>query len=126
MALSDHDRRMYERQLLLAEVGEPGQQRLIAARVALRPDSDRSAAATAQRYLQRAGVRIDETAHGSTRVAEAGTARQVERWAGSPRLREAAAYLGGSVAAVEAIKAIVEAGTPAPLPEGWTLGPEEP
>src|SRR5262245_54051148 len=105
--MSPVERQLYARHLLLAEIGECGQECLCATQVTLPADADERAASLAGEYLQRAGVRVDESgrgAPGSLQVPlppSAGVAALAQR----PELLEAAAALAGAFAAVETIKA---------------------
>jgi hypothetical protein len=102
-------RARYARHLSLAEIGEAGQSRLLAARIALDEHGDPSARATAALYLERSGASV---------VSEANDERAlVEVEPGDPALREAALFLSGALTAVEAIKSVLGAGTPLPSTE---------
>jgi hypothetical protein len=117
VALSSRDRTRYARQLLLPQIGEAGQQRLLAAALQARPGDDAGAVEVAQRYLERAGVRVTGAgAEESTAIAR-GTAdaaplrvassAEVDAIAHTPELREAARALAGALAAVGAIQHLV-------------------
>lgn len=107
MSLDSAARRRYARHVLLVEVGEAGQERLLRAR--FRPDAgaDEDAYAVAAEYLERAGCHAD--ARGDTaRVPDTET---VGKFAGSAELRAPAAAIAGAFAAVEHIKSVLGVGT---------------
>ncbi len=124
------DKRRHARQLLLAEIGERGQERLCATRVRLSGDGDLRAAAVARDYLERAGLQLRDGREASARgdrealrevsvdIADSGALRAL---AGRPELEEAAAALAGAFAAVEAIKGALDLAHPAMLPAGVSL-----
>lgn len=116
MALSPEDRRRYLRHLLLAEVGEAGQVRLLSGRFGGRPEEDPRARIVRETYLRRVGITGD-AAHGATSTdVVLGTSLEVGRFAGRPELEEAAAAVLGALSAVETAKAILGVGQPlAPL-----------
>jgi predicted trehalose synthase len=60
VALSERDRVRYARQLLLPQLGEAGQERLLGARLYVSAQADPGALAVAQSYLARAGVPVIE------------------------------------------------------------------
>lgn len=103
MSLDAAARRRYARQLLLGEIGEAGQKRLLASRFCQGADGDAGAYAAAAEYLERAGCSHDD-AGVELRVPNAGA---VTRFAGSPALREPAAAIMGAFAAVEHIKEVL-------------------
>ena len=59
MSLDAAARRRYARQLLLGEIGEAGQERLVLAKFCFEPGSDADAFAVAAEYLRRAGCTED-------------------------------------------------------------------
>ena len=61
MALSPEDRRRYLRHLLLAEVGDAGQARLLSSRFGGRPDEDPRAGIVRETYSRRVGITGDAT-----------------------------------------------------------------
>ena len=114
MGLSERDRQRYARHLLLAQLGEAGQARLLSAAVYApqEVDVDAGALEVARSYLERAGLRV--VVHDT--LAEHGTAaeplslpsrQQVARIAGIPALEEAARALAGALSAVHAIQRAV-------------------
>jgi hypothetical protein len=116
--LSPADKQRYARHLLLAEIGETGQERLCAARVQLPADMDPRAATVARDYLERAGVGVD--------VAEAALAPSANRaavaaLAGDELFEPAAAALLGALHAVEQIKTQLAIGETLQLPVGLRL-----
>jgi hypothetical protein len=108
VALSGRDRTRYARHLLLTQLGEAGQERLLAAQVVANGDADAGALAVARRYLTRAGVQVcDDGASSPLRVA---TAEQVATMAGHPSLRAAARALAGALSAVNTIQSLIGVG----------------
>lgn len=101
MTLDAAARRRYARQLLLGEIGEAGQERLLGSEFAVGAASD--ASAFAAEYLRRAGCR--ETDAG--REVLVPDAAAVTRFAGAPFLLEPAAAVIGAFSAVEHLKAIL-------------------
>lgn len=89
----------YARHLLLPQVGEAGQRRLLETALCVEGD-DAGVVKVAERYLLRAGVHVGEGE--SVRVA---SRAEVAAVAGHPALEPAARALLGALAAVEAIKA---------------------
>jgi hypothetical protein len=108
MALSDAERRRYARHLLLPEIASSGQERLRASRVHVASGADPETSRIVRDYLARAGV-----TNGDERLELAlpGTS-DIQALAGEPLLVEAARALIGALAAVEAVKAILELGSP--------------
>jgi hypothetical protein len=129
--LTAEQRRRYARHLLLVELGEPGQERLCAARVRLPGCAHERAADVARDYLARAGVTVAVSGGSAEATRDArpvgvpdGAA--VSRLAGDPLLEGAAAELAGAFSAVEAIKAITGAGTSGALPPNLVLRQDAP
>ncbi len=110
--LSDAQKRSYARQITLAEIGVEGQAQLCAAELAIVAAADARAADVAREYLSRAGVSMREDASQLVPVADEPSVRAL---AGEPALEACAAWLAGSFAAVEAIKAVIGVGIPAQL-----------
>jgi hypothetical protein len=108
VALSSTERTRFARHLLLPEIGASGQERLCAARVRVVAGADAEAAAIARDFLERAGVSC--ATEGRELFVPA--ASEVEALAGDPLLLEAARALSGALAAVEAVKVILEIGAP--------------
>jgi hypothetical protein len=109
MGLSERDRQRYARHLLLAQLGEAGQARLLSAAVHAPEDADAGALEVAQSYLERAGVRVvvhDSLAeHGtSAEPLTLPTGQQIAQIAGDPALQEAARALTGALSAVQAVQ----------------------
>jgi hypothetical protein len=121
--LSDADKALYARQILLSELGLAGQARLGAAEVRIAAGTDSRVTAVARDYLTRAGV-----ASGVQRTAAldlpAVSRLDVERTAGAGALEDCAAWLLGSFTAVEAIKAAAGVGTPAAFDPDFVLARE--
>lgn len=106
MALSARDRTRYARHLLLPQLGEAGQERLLASTLHTLARDDAGARDVAAHYLARAGVCVrDETSEDSLPLHVASRA-EVDQVAGSPALREAARALVGALAAVHAIQTL--------------------
>jgi hypothetical protein len=87
----------YARHLLLPQVGEAGQRRLL--ETAFCAEGDAGVVKVAERYLSRAGVRVGE---GS--ALPVASSDEVARVAGDPALEPAARALLGALAAVDAIR----------------------
>lgn len=103
MSLDAAARRRYARQLLLGEIGEAGQERLLTAGFRPGADGDAGAYAVAAEYLERAGCSAQE--HGVE--LHVPTQDAVMWFAGSSALRESAAAIMGALAAVEHIKEVL-------------------
>jgi hypothetical protein len=113
--LSDRQLRLYARQVIVAEIGRAGQERLCASSVAIAAGADARAAAVTREYLQRAGLELcasESEASGGIAVA---AAPEVRACAGEPELESCAAWLLGAWAAVEAVKERLGVGRPASL-----------
>ena len=121
MKLDAAARRRYARQLLLGEIGESGQLRLLDAGFRQGSDSDADATAVAVEYLERAGCSADE-AGAELRVPDTSA---VLRFAGSPALREPAAAIVGAFSAVEHLKEILGVAAARELPIELTLSTED-
>jgi hypothetical protein len=119
MDLSDAQRARYARHLLLPELGEAGQLRLLRAAVRADDSADPGALAVARDYLSRAGLRVDAGAEAA--VLTLPGSDEIERLAGAPELVEAARALAGAFAAVEAIKAAAQIGRRGALPSEFSL-----
>lgn len=120
MALTSAQRARYARHLLLPEIGELGQARLLACQV--RVTGDAGTRAVARSYLERAGVQVDEGAQSARHVPETAC---IEALAGAPFLLEAARALAGAFAAVETIKSVVGIGQASELPDTFSLVSED-
>jgi hypothetical protein len=119
--LAATDKKLYARQVLLTEIGEAGQARLLQAGVGLPAGADARAAAVAADYLQRAGMQVDPE---GAPIALLGS-DALGALAGRGELDEAAAALCGAFAAVEAIKHVLDLGQRATLPATLALTPGE-
>ncbi len=113
--LTPQQRVRFARHRSLAEIGDAGQDALLAASCGPALGAA-SAEATRRLYLVRAG--LDPASDPSS--AECGP-DEVEAFAGSAYLREAAASCLGAMHAVERIKRLVSAGQPANLPPPASL-----
>jgi hypothetical protein len=111
---------LYARHLLLAEIGEAGQQRLLQSRVHVLDEDEHGVCSDA---LRRAGVSVTDA--DATRIVSVGSERQIAHLAGRPELHEASRALRAAFAAVEAIKAIVPTGSAAEFPEQLTFSAED-
>ncbi len=109
--LSASDRVRYARQLLLPQLGETGQARLLASELSARPGADDGALEVARTYLQRAGVRVSDRADADELPLY--SPDEIARMAGTDELLEAARALAGALAAVAAMRTL--AGLPAPV-----------
>lgn len=134
MALTPQERGRYARHLLLSEIGLSGQERLVRARYRVTPSAPPLAAAFARTYLDRAGLREEES--GATEAAasnaeEASLALElpsedvVRDIAGRPELEPAASALLGALYAVEAVKRALDLGAPMPLAELLPVPPRD-
>jgi hypothetical protein len=112
LSLDAATRRRYARQVLLGEVGEAGQKRLLDAEFAAGAASDTSAFAVAADYLRRAGS--SEAAEGRLVALPDGAA--VLRFAGGSALVEPAAAIIGAFCAVEHMKATLGISEARPFP----------
>jgi len=100
LSLDAAARRRYARQLLLGEIGEAGQERLLASGFRGAVGGDADAFAVAADYLERAGCARDPDGV-EVRIPRAS---EVMRFAGNAGLREPAALVLGAFAAVEYLK----------------------
>ena len=121
MTLDAAARRRYARQLLLGEIGEAGQERLLGSSFSRNAASDAHAFAVAADYLRRAGLRDSD---GGDQVAVPAP-EAVLRFAGSSSLAEPAAAVIGAFCAVEHLKAALEMGEAAPFPSELQLSTED-
>ena len=109
MALSERDRARYARHLLLSQLGEAGQERLLAAELHAPTDADRGALEVARTYLTRAGAAVsvelalDDAVGPMLDVPSSAALAQI---AGSFELLPAARALCGALSAVQAIKRV--------------------
>ncbi len=120
MSLDAAARRRYARQLLLGEIGESGQERLLEAGFRRGANGDAGAYAVAAEYLERAGCSEDDSG-AELRVPDASA---VMRFAGSPALREPAAAVMGAFSAVEHLKEVLGIAPARELPTELTLSTE--
>ena len=121
MSLDSAARRRYARHILLGEVGEAGQERLLGARFRRDADADEDAYAIAADYLGRAGCHAD--ARGD--AAPVPDTEAVAKFAGSAELRAPAAAIAGAFAAVEHIKSVLGVGTARRFPSDARLSDED-
>lgn len=121
--LSVADRQRFARHLLLAEVGEAGQERLCAAAVQLSGDTDPRVTAVARDYLERAGIAVTDGAGSAAQSSPspALTSADVHAFAGDSALEPAAAAVLGALHAVETIKRELALGAPLQLTAGLQL-----
>lgn len=120
MTLDAAARSRFTRQLLVGEIGESGQERLLEARFRPAEGCDADAYAVAADYLERAGCSFDPNGE-EVRVA---AAEDVARLAGTPALHEAAARVAGAFAAVEHLKEILGIDAARDLPPDLRLSDE--
>ena len=121
MSLDAAARRRYARQLLLGEIGEAGQERLLDACFSPGADGDADAYAVAAEYLQRAGCSATQ----SGAVLRVPRTAGVMRFAGSPALAAPAAEIAGAFAAVEHIKEALGIAAARELPSELRLSDED-
>src|SRR5687767_5033255 len=126
MPLSSAERARYARHLLLPEIGEAGQARLLACQVRVAASAEAGALAVARSYLERAGLQVEGVMERSVEASLAVPDRaRIDALAGSPIFLEAARALAGAFAAVEIIKSVVGIGQPSELPEALSLASED-
>jgi len=113
MGLRVSDRARYARQLLLPQIGEVGQARLLASSLQAPAAADAGTLAVTRVYLERAGVRVIEGSPegdlSPQRLPSLPSSEVLARIAGRPELHEAARALVGALAAVQAIQSVVRA-----------------
>ena len=126
--LTDDQKRLYARHVLLEPLGEAGQAQLCAARVRVAASCDPRAAAVAREYLERAGVEVvtAETAAQAPGAidVETRTPDAIRALAGDDALADCAAWLDGAFTAVEAIKRIASVGGPGRIDDDVSLTSE--
>jgi hypothetical protein len=120
LSLDAAARRRYARQLLVGEIGELGQLRLLDARFRPGAGGDVEATAVAAEYLERAGCAADQ----SGTELRAPDASAVLRFAGSPAFREPAAAIMGAFSAVEHLKEVLGIAAAREFPNELTLSDE--
>jgi len=103
LSLDAAARRRYARQLLVGEIGEAGQERLLGAGFRRGAGCDADAHDVAAEYLERAGCSANESA-ADLLLPSAGA---VMRFAGSPALAEPASAIMGAFSAVEHLKEVL-------------------
>jgi hypothetical protein len=121
LSLDAAARRRYARQLLLGEIGEAGQERLLEVRFRGGAAGDADAYATAAEYLTRAGC-VEDQAGSEIRVPDSDA---VLKFAGSPALREPASAIMGAFAAVEQLKETLGMAPARDFPPELTLSTED-
>jgi len=121
LSLDAAARRRYARQLLLGEIGELGQERLLESGFRHGAGGDGDACAVAADYLVRAGCPRDENGI-EVRVPPASS---VMRFAGSQALQEPAAAVMGAFAAVEHLKEVLGIAPAQELPPELKLSAED-
>jgi hypothetical protein len=122
--LTEEQRRLYARQVLLRELGPSGQARLCQSRVALGREADARAARVAHDYLQRAGLQITSEQDAAVVPVALPSAARVGEVAGDEALADCAAWLLGALAAVEAVKQCAGVGEPGQLDARFVLNAE--
>ena len=120
MSLDATARRRYARQILLAEVGEAGQERLLAARFRRDEASDAETSVVAADYLARAGCTVGVDGD----PLDVPDERAVMRFAGKASLAAPAAAVLGAFSAVEAMKRTLGCGEIGHFPSELTLSTE--
>lgn len=120
MSLDATARRRYARQLLLGEIGDAGQQRLLESRFRREAGGDADAYAVAADYLERAGCATDP----SGEVLRVPSACELLQFAGSPALAEPAAAILGAFSAVEHLKKVLGIAAARELPRELRLSDE--
>jgi len=120
LSLDATARRRYARQLLLGEIGEAGQERLLDARFRREAGGDADAYAVAADYLERAGSAADP----SGAVLRVPSTSALRRFAGAPALEESAAAILGAFSAVEHLKEVLGIAAARELPRELRLSDE--
>jgi len=120
LSLDAAARRRYARQLLLGEIGDAGQERLLGAGFRPGADFDAGAYAVAAEYLERAGCSAMESG-AELLLPSAGAVMQ---FAGSSALAEPAAAIMGAFAAVEHLKEVLGIAAARELPAELRLSNE--
>jgi hypothetical protein len=120
LSLDATARRRYARQLLLGEIGDAGQQRLLDSRFRRAAGGDADAYAVAADYLERAGCATDP----SGAVLRVPSTSALLRFAGSPALAEPAAAILGAFSAVEHLKKVLGIAAARELPRELSLSDE--
>ena len=120
MTLDAAARRRYARQILLGEIGESGQERLLGATFRSSGTADPRAFAVAADYLARAGL-SENDAGADVWVPDR---EAVAKFAGLPTLEEPAAAVIGAFCAVEHLKAALGIAEACPFPSELTLSTE--
>lgn len=120
MSLDAATRRRYARQLLLGEVGEAGQLRLLAARFRRDQRSDAEASLVSADYLERAGCTVGVEGDPLDVPSESA----VMRFAGKASLSAPAAAIIGAFCAVEAMKRTLGCGEARDFPAELRLSTE--
>lgn len=117
MSLDAAARRRYVRQLLLGEIGESGQVRLLASGFRGTAEGDADAFAVAADYLERAGC------FGDSEGIEVCIPRtnEVMRFAGNAALMEPAALVLGAYSAVEYLKEVLGIAPASEVPTDLSL-----
>lgn len=121
MSLDAAARRRYARQLLLGEIGEAGQKRLLDARFRRGVGCDANAFVVAADYLERAGSKLATDGEPVSIPDE----EAVRRFAGADALVAPAAAIVGAFAAVEQIKATLGCGEAREFPSELRLTGEQ-
>ena len=122
--LTEEQRRLYARQVLLRELGPSGQARLCQSRVCLDGVADARAARVAHDYLQRAGLRVTSARDAEVVPVALPSAERVRQVAGDAALADCAAWLLGALAAVEAVKQCAGVGQRGQLAACFVLNAE--
>jgi hypothetical protein len=122
--LTDEQRRLYARQVLLRELGMAGQARLCESKVVLAQGGDALVTRVCHDYLERAGLALHgESSQDATAIAVPSSER-VQTLAGTAALADCAAWLLGAWTAVETIKRCVQVGREAELDPELVLNAE--
>jgi len=117
LSLDAAARRRYARQLLLGEIGEAGQERLLASGFRSRAGGAADAFAVAADYLERAGCFCDSEG-AEVRIPRTS---EVMRFAGNAALREPAALVLGAYSAVEYLKEVLGIAPASEVPTDLSL-----
>lgn len=106
MPLSNRDRARYARHLQVPELGESGQERLLATKVRFAPTAHPFVAEVASAYLEASGVRVARADERGFPVILA-TCADVGRSAGRAELEHVQAALAGTLAALDVVRGVL-------------------
>ena len=106
MSLSNRERERYSRHLLVPELGESGQERLLATKVRFAPSAHAFVSEVATAYLEASGVEVARHDERGVPVMLA-SARCVAQCAGRPELEQVEAAVLGTLAALDVVRGVL-------------------